>query len=71
MHHSRDDDGTCKMRSACPRADFALLSVIGGVGILPDSTDFVTAFDQSDSIPAFAADATLRSDRPDAPPPRA
>src|SRR5262245_48325358 len=35
MHHSRAGDRTCKMRSACPRADFALVSLAGGVGVLP------------------------------------
>ncbi len=70
MHQSRDGDRTCKMRSACPRADFALVTLLGSLGILPDPTDLVTAFDRGGAISSSTGFAPLRTDRPDAPPPR-
>src|SRR5262249_27616998 len=59
MHHPSAGDRTCKMRSACPRADFALVSVTGGVAILPGTTDLVTIFEPGDG--ASCADQSVRS----------
>jgi hypothetical protein len=70
MHHAREGDTTCKMRSACPRADFALISIGTTLGILTGSTDVVTVFVPGEAAPALEAFAPTRSDRPEAPPPR-
>jgi hypothetical protein len=71
MHgHSRQGDRTCKMRSACPRGDAALLSLAGGLGVLPDPTDVVTPFELGDSVGAPAHPALARASRPESPPPR-
>jgi hypothetical protein len=71
MHHPSAGDRTCKMRSACPRADFALVSIAGGAAILPGATDLVTNFEPGDG--AASADESARSLArvPDPPPPRA
>jgi len=69
-HHSRDGDRTCKMRSACPRGDAALLSLIGGVGILPPATQVVIAFESGVSVVARDQLSHTHSTRPESPPPR-
>jgi hypothetical protein len=71
MHHGDDDDRTCKMRSACSGSDAALLTLAGGVGVLPTATSSVTAFVPGDVVTAVGASALLRADRPESPPPRA
>lgn len=58
------------MRSECPRADFALIAITGGFGILPDATDLVTTFEPGAEIPDSAGAAINRPDRPEFPPPR-
>jgi hypothetical protein len=71
MHQTRAGDRTCKMRSDCPRPDFALISIISGAGILPGATHLVITFEAGTSIGGNPSLAVNRSDRPDAPPPRA
>jgi hypothetical protein len=71
MHHpSREGDRTCKMRSACPRGDAALISMAGGLGVLPDLTDVVTPFGLGDSVAAPAIKAIAHATSPESPPPR-
>lgn len=71
MHQTRAGDRTCRMRSDCPRADLALISIVSGAGILPGATHLLTTFDAGSSIGERASLAVNRPDRPDAPPPRA
>jgi hypothetical protein len=71
MHHGDKSDSTCKMRSACSRSDAALLTLTGGLGVLPASTMGVIAFDPGVVIAAVTVSTALRADRPDPPPPRA
>jgi hypothetical protein len=71
MHHGDASDSTCKMRSACSRSDAALLTLTGGLGVLPEPTVGVIAFDPGAAIAAVAVSTVVRSDRPDSPPPRA
>jgi hypothetical protein len=70
MHQSRAGDRTCKMRSECPRADFALISLLGGLGILPDSTVCVTSFEPGDAVVHRDRSHTFHTRRPESPPPR-
>lgn len=70
MHHTREGQRTCKMRDACGRADAALVSLAGVVGLLPDATSTVSAFAVGAPIAPTAPSTTSRADRPDAPPPR-
>ena len=70
MHHARHDDAICKMRNACVRADSALVSLAGGIGVLPAATIGVNAFAPSDRISTLTASALLRAARPEPPPPR-
>ena len=71
MHHTTAGKRECKMRNTCGAADAALMALAGGVGVLPAATSVVNAFDFCDRIVGLAATAILRTDRPDAPPPRA
>jgi hypothetical protein len=71
MHHPRASDRTCKMRSACPRGETAVLALAGGVGVLPVATDVVMAFVVSEPVAAPRAAAITRTTRPEFPPPRA
>jgi hypothetical protein len=70
MHQSRAGDRTCKMRSECPRADFALISMLGGLGILPDTTDSVTTFEPGVIVAHRDRSHSANSSRPESPPPR-
>jgi len=69
-HHQHEHDRTCKMRSVCGRADAALVTLTGGLGILPPPTIRVTAFVPGESIAWSDAVAPLCDPRPDSPPPR-
>jgi len=55
------------MRSACGRSDAVLLTLSGGMGVVPTSTLAVTAFDPGELIAIPSVSALLRADRPDAP----
>src|SRR5262245_2933645 len=71
MHHNVDPgDRTCKMRNACARADSALLTLSGGLGVMPTPTSDVIAFTAGDQLTAAAASATARTLCPESPPPR-
>jgi hypothetical protein len=71
MHHNADqDDRTCKMRNACARGDSALLTLSGGLGVMPTPTGDVIDFTLGDPLTAWSASATLRTVRPESPPPR-
>jgi hypothetical protein len=70
LHHPSADHGTCKMRNACPRADFVLLSIAEGKGIQPSATKLVIPFaprELHERVVVTPIDATAR---PDLPPPR-
>src|SRR4051812_47829806 len=71
MHHGDDSHPTCKMRNACNQSDAALLTLSGGVGVLPASTIGEIAFDPGDLLAAPSDSAAPRTDRPESPPPRA
>jgi hypothetical protein len=70
MHQSPAGDRPCKMRSECRRADFELLSILSGLGILPDLTNAVTVFVSGEPVARSDAFRSPRSSPPDAPPPR-
>jgi hypothetical protein len=72
MHHSHDgSDTTCKMRSVCGRSDAALLTLAGGLGVLPSATISVTAFDPGAILGPIRVSTVLRPQPPEPPPPRA
>src|SRR5213595_1756062 len=71
MHHRREGEPTCKMRDACGRADAALVSLAGIVGLMPTATHSVSAFETGDRLTAIAESAIARAHRPESPPPRA
>jgi len=69
--HTRGGDRTCKMRNACGRADAALVSLAGVVGLMPRATLVVNAFDPGDTVRDLTPSALARAFRPESPPPRA
>jgi hypothetical protein len=71
MHHGGNRETTCKMRGACGQSDAALLTLAGGLGILPSATIGVTVFDPDSILRPAVPSTELRADRPDSPPPRA
>jgi hypothetical protein len=71
MHHTREGQRTCKMRSACGNTDAALIALSGGLGDLPASTSFVSAFEPGALVATLASSTMLRTRRPESPPPRA
>ena len=70
MHHTREGNHTCKMRSGCGRADAALMALAGGLGELPQTTALVTAFDPGTFIATASPSAILRVHLPESPPSR-
>jgi hypothetical protein len=74
MHHVRKGDPkepACKMRDACGRADAALVSLAGVVGLLPPATSDVSHFAVGAFVAAATPSAISRAYRPESPPPRA
>jgi hypothetical protein len=70
MHHTTEGKPECVMRSTCGHTDAALVSLSGGIGVLPHfSTSFVT-FQSLDPVSALTVSAIARAERPDSPPPR-
>jgi len=71
MHHTREGEDTCVMRSACGRIDPALVSLAAGLGVLPHLTTALVTFDLLAPIGVSAPSPMARANRPDLPPPRA
>jgi len=71
MHHTREGRKQCVMRSACADSTAALLSLVGGVGMMPSA-----AFASSDALapagraPKLATAPIARTELPEFPPPR-
>jgi hypothetical protein len=71
MHHKKEGERTCKMRSSCVSSDAAILSLAVGAGAPPSSSSVVSAFDLGERVLLEPRFAILRTDRPESPPPRA
>lgn len=71
MHHTKEGERTCRMRSVCTGSDASLVALAGGLGAMPLSTASVSIFDLGDLPRRAPQPAVLRSDRPESPPPRA
>ena len=48
MHHTKEGERTCKMRSVCTGTDASLVALAGGLGAMPASTAAVSVFDLGD-----------------------
>jgi hypothetical protein len=70
MHHTREGERTCTMRSSCVGTDASLVALAGGLGAMPQSTAVVSAFDLGALRRLTQPSALLRTDRPESPPPR-
>jgi hypothetical protein len=71
MHHTKEGERTCKMRSTCTKSDAALVALAGGIGVVPTATPLVSSFDLGDPVRPAPRSAILRAYRPESPPPRA
>lgn len=71
MHHTKEGERTCKMRSICTKSDTALVALAGSLGILPPATTAVNAFALGDLPRLAPQSAIVRAYRPESPPPRA
>ena len=71
MHHTREGEPTCKMRSVCTGSDASLVALASGLAAMPAATAVVNAFAPGELPRVAPRPAALRSDRPESPPPRA
>jgi len=71
MHHVKKGERTCQMRSSCVSSDAAIISLAVGAVVPPSATPSVSAFELGDRVIPAPQSITLRSDRPESPPPRA
>jgi hypothetical protein len=71
MHHTREGAKHCVMRSDCGSSTAALLTLIGGVGLVPPPVAFAGPFVVATPALRPAFPAIARAERPEAPPPRA
>ncbi|HWF85873.1 MAG TPA: hypothetical protein VG222_13535 [Vicinamibacterales bacterium] len=72
MHHTREGGKHCVMRSDCASSTTALLTLVGGVGLLPSPvSSLVNVLAASGTAPRFTSAAIARSELPESPPPRA
>ena len=71
MHHTKEGVRICKMRSVCSGSDAALVSLSGGLGVMPPPSATVSAFERRDVASVMAPSAIARAHRPESPPPRA
>jgi len=70
MHHTKEGEPECVMRSMCGHADAALISLAGGLGLLPHLSTSLVTLQSLDAMSAMTPSALARADRPDSPPPR-
>jgi hypothetical protein len=74
MHRAKEGDSqgktSCRLRDACNRSDAALVSLAGGLGILPDFSTSSVTLQSLEPLRGIVPSAIARADRPDAPPPR-
>lgn len=71
MHHTREGAKHCVMRSACASGTTALLTLVGGVGLLPSLTSSaVDTLAQAGAAPRLASATIARTELPESPPPR-
>jgi hypothetical protein len=71
MHHAKQGERTCQMRSTCTGSDAALVALAGGIGVLPPATAVVNSFALGDRLRPAPRSAVVRAYRPESPPPRA
>ena len=70
MHHTTEGKPECVMLSTCGHTDAALVSLAGGIGLLPHFSTTLFALQSLDTVSAMTPSAIARSERPDSPPPR-
>jgi hypothetical protein len=70
MHHAKEGERTCKMRSTCTKSDAALVSLAGGIGVVPVATPLVSSFVVGEPVRHAPTSAIARAYRPESPPPR-
>jgi hypothetical protein len=71
MHHAREGARTCRMANVCANASFALIALVGGLGVLPSASTPVSYAAPAQAVEAASTCALDRPAVPDSPPPRA
>jgi hypothetical protein len=71
MHHTREGTRHCVLRNACASSSAALLTLFGGLGLMPPSAESLTVFAVSPLASAPSSERIVRADLPESPPPRA
>lgn len=73
MHHGQaprhDDANRCRLENTCAPTDAALLSLAGGIGVLPQSMSAEIQAVEA-SVGATGSILITRTELPDSPPPR-
>jgi hypothetical protein len=70
MHHTREGAKHCVMRSTCASSTAALLTLVGGVGLLPSVAPSAAVLAVSGAAPRVASTPIVRTELPESPPPR-
>ncbi len=70
MHHRTEGSPSCRMCGTGHRSDLALLSLSGGLGIVPRTLVLTHAPAPAVVVTAAVPQSLSRADRPEAPPPR-
>jgi hypothetical protein len=70
MHHTKEGERTCKMRSVCTGSDASLVALASTLAAMPVTTSVVSAFDLGAAPPLAPRIIALRTARPESPPPR-
>lgn len=71
MHRTATGAKTCVMRNACAPSPSVMLTLLGGLGLLPPLTSTLTALVAGDVPPSDPSAAIARAELPESPPPRA
>ncbi len=71
MHRSPKGDKDCVMRNACAPSPSILLTLLGGLGLLPPPSSTLAALVVSDLPPGDPSVGIARAELPEPPPPRA
>jgi hypothetical protein len=67
---TRESTSTCVVRNACPPTDAALISLIGGLGVLAAGLTLAADAPFCEEIPSRGDAAPARTELPESPPPR-
>jgi hypothetical protein len=71
MHHAKQAESKCAMRSACAPSDASLVSMAAGLGLFEDLPITFAGLQSLDPVRTIVPSPLARANHPDAPPPKA